>query len=539
MLSLVLSATLATAPGGDLVFETARLVASDAHTGASFGTAVAIDCGTVAVGARLQDGAVPNQGAVYLFRREPEGWVEADKVTAPDGASYDRFGDAVALDGDTLVVGAPNDDWMLPPVEHGSVYVFVRVGGAWILQQKLVRPGAGGDGLEGRFGQTLALEGDLLAVGSTVEGALLGDHGAVTLYRRIAGTWTQEARFLPGAGTVGFGGALDLDGGVLVVGNKDDGQAGQNAGAVHVYEERQSGWVETYKLVGQDTDADDFLGFAVAKEGSTLLAGATFQDVGATKPGAVLVFTDESQGWVDAAQLEVEDGELFDWFGSAVALSGERAAVLALGVEPVPEGWGLAYVFERADGVWTEAARLLPSHFGYGDALANTVAIEGGVVVLANWHDDIAGPVAGAAYVFELGPGKGAQLCAWPSTVSVSGGGVQVLSICSSGLFAGDFAWIGGSASGSTPGFELGAHHVPLNPDTYFLFTVHHPGQAPLLGGLGKLDGYGKHLAAFVLPAGSDPILTGRTLHHAAGIFDGQSFKLLDVTPAAPVTLVP
>ena len=102
--------------------ETAVLTASDNANQDNFGVAVAVDGDTVVVGALLDDDNGNDSGSVYLFTKPSGGWVDASetmKLTAPDGAAGDNFGDSVAAGGGRVIVGAPGDD-----SETGAAYVF-------------------------------------------------------------------------------------------------------------------------------------------------------------------------------------------------------------------------------------------------------------------------------------------------------------------------------------------------------------------------------------------------------------------------------
>ncbi len=100
-----------------------QLVASDAGKTDRFGVSVAISGDTIVVGAHLADVAFTNQGSVYVFVRSGVGWTERQKLIASDGAADDDFGCAVAINGDTVVIGADFDD-VGPNPDQGSAYVF-------------------------------------------------------------------------------------------------------------------------------------------------------------------------------------------------------------------------------------------------------------------------------------------------------------------------------------------------------------------------------------------------------------------------------
>jgi hypothetical protein len=106
------------------------------------------------------------------------------------------------------------------------------------------------------------------------------------------------------------------------------------------------------------------------------------------------------------------------------------------------------------------------------------------------------------------------------AALSLSAGGTYAMSLAPGASRSGDTYLVLGSLSGSTPGFDLGALHVPLNIDPYFLFTLKSPGAPPLAGSLGVLDGAGHATCTLTLPPGTAPSLAGVTIHHAFGLLN-------------------
>ena len=108
--------------------EVAKLTASDASSSDYFGVSVAIDGTTIVVGAHYENS---RRGAVYVFRTSDVGatYVEVATLTAADATAYDDFGVSVAIDGDTVVVGAYWDDDA--GSKSGSAYVFEEESGWW------------------------------------------------------------------------------------------------------------------------------------------------------------------------------------------------------------------------------------------------------------------------------------------------------------------------------------------------------------------------------------------------------------------------
>ncbi len=133
-----------------------KLLASDGAAGDVFGLSGAIDGGVISIGAIWDDDHGFKSGAVYVYELDAKGvWSETFKIVPADGGSEDVFGRSVAVSGDTILVGANGDDDN--GFDAGAGYVFVRDGDAWIQQAKLLAlDGASVD----RVGWSVDLDGD-------------------------------------------------------------------------------------------------------------------------------------------------------------------------------------------------------------------------------------------------------------------------------------------------------------------------------------------------------------------------------------------
>ena len=170
--------------------ETAKLTASDGVVGDWFGQSVAVDGDTVVVGASEDDGS----GSAYVFTKATDSvWTDATqtaKLTASDGDDFDEFGKSVAVDGDTVVAGAPNNDG------YGSAYVFIKPAAGWddATQMAKLTPGAtddGAAGLAGTFGAAVAVDGDTVVVGAS---AYSGSQGRAYVFTKPSGGWEDAER---------------------------------------------------------------------------------------------------------------------------------------------------------------------------------------------------------------------------------------------------------------------------------------------------------------------------------------------------------
>ena len=159
-----------------------KLTASDGATSDRFGRSVSIDGDYVLIGAYYDDSA---KGSAYVFKRSGTSWVQEDKLTASDGATSDYFGQSVSIDGDYAIVGAYNDDG------KGSAYVFKRSGTTWTEQQKLLASdGAAGD----FFGISVSIDGDYALVGAERDGENGLYYGSAYMFKRSGTSWVPDEK---------------------------------------------------------------------------------------------------------------------------------------------------------------------------------------------------------------------------------------------------------------------------------------------------------------------------------------------------------
>lgn len=262
---------------GGIWTEAQKLTASDRTANDLFGNSVAFDGATLVVGAMGDDG---NRGAAHIFAFRDGTWVQQQKLTASDRSvpafPFDTFGESVAVAGDTIVVGAPRNG-MGAATPPGSAYIFGRSGGAWTERQKLT---ASDDGSTNRFGHRLALSGETLAVAAPGDDR---DRGAVYVFvRNDAGVWIGQPKVTASDGLTGdtFGSAVALGDGTLLVGAAgDDVGANNDQGAAYAFALKNGVWTEEQKLTAGEGAAGDGSGFSVTLRADELLVGAHLASV--------------------------------------------------------------------------------------------------------------------------------------------------------------------------------------------------------------------------------------------------------------------
>jgi hypothetical protein len=253
------------------------------------------------------------------------------------------------------------------------------------------------------FGGAVSLSGDTLAVGACFKSDVAPLGGSVYVLDRVGGLWVESAELRPSDTAVFdyFGCSISLSGDRLLVGSTGRDDATTNAGAAYMYERQSGVWVETAKLTASDAALQGAFGSSVALDGDRAVIGARNNSL-AFVPGAAYVFELQGGAWVETAKL-TSGITSEDWFGYAVALSGDRALIGApLEDAPPLDRSGAAYVYDLQGAAWVQTARLVASDPGDLDRLGLSVALDGGVAVAGAYWDAVPTLDAGSVYVFEL-----------------------------------------------------------------------------------------------------------------------------------------
>lgn len=268
-----------------------KLTASDAATGDRFGASLATSGDRLIVGAYLADAPTADSGAAYIFERDIAGvWNETAKLVAADGAGDDRFGWAVAIEGDRALVGSYVDD-NAGGADAGSAYVFDLVTATWTQTAKILNAEAlPGD----TFGRAVGLSGPFAVVSALGRDEGGHDGGAAYIIEDVGGTWTQRSKLTSNAPAPEglFGWSVRIEGTTAVVGAVGDATLGANAGRVHVFRRDTSGdWPEVWNSAAPNTGAGDAFGVSVSLDGDRILCGAIGDDDGGTASGAAWLLT--------------------------------------------------------------------------------------------------------------------------------------------------------------------------------------------------------------------------------------------------------
>ncbi len=383
----------------------AYLKASNGEADDRFGNPVAISGDTVAIaavteasgspnivngGAASSDNSLTGAGAVYVFARSGTSWVQQAYLKPANPDASDSFGASLAIDGDTIVVGAVSEDSSQNFVTNGSTiagdnaatdsgaaYVFVRNGDTWSLEAYLKASNA--EPADG-FGASVAVSQNTIAVGAAYE-----DSAQNTIVNN---------------GTISF----------------DNGAA--DSGAVYIFQRTGSAWQQSAYIKASNADTGDRFGRAVALDADTLVVGADLEDSAqntvlntaaastdnsSSNSGAAYVFQRSAGTWTQQAYLKASNSGPTDAFGQAVSISGDTIVVGAMSEDSdersVQNGTfantnnamsdaGAAYIFTRSGGLWSQQACLKASNADVGDSFGFSVSISGDIVVVGARLED-------------------------------------------------------------------------------------------------------------------------------------------------------
>lgn len=446
-----------------------------------FGLAIAISGDTLVVGAHREDSnatgvngdesdnSADNAGAVYVFRKIGGIWSQEAYLKASNTDAGDSFGAAVDISGDTIVVGAPDEDSNATGINgdesdnsaalSGAVYVFQRTGSTW-NQQAYIK--ASNTDAYDLFGTSVAISGNSLVVGayqeeSTARG-INGDEtdnsgaqvGAAYVFRRTGNSWQQNA-YLKASNAQPedlFGFDVNIDGNTIIVSAllEDSNATGVNgdqindstkdSGAVYVFRFSGGNWVQEAYVKASNTGRFDAFGVSLDISGNTMVVGTSSEDSNATgvngdetdnsldRAGAAYVFVRDGSMWSQQAYLKASNTGFFDHFGRTVSVSGNTIIVGAYQEDSDATGLngnesndnaenaGSAYIFRRNGTTWQQRIYLKASNTESPDQFGRMVAIDGstfavGAILEASGATGINGDeldnsayVSGAVYIF-------------------------------------------------------------------------------------------------------------------------------------------
>ena len=338
-------------------------------------------------------GKTSGKGAAYLNRWNGKSYT-AYTLQASDGVRGDSFGSSLDLYGTTAVVGAANHDRGI--VDAGAVYVFRWTGSSYAQTKLMASDRAARD----YFGYSTAIYGNTVAVGAYGDDDKGTDSGSVYAFR-WNGTRYIQYKLLASDGVAydNFGRAVDAGDNRIVVGSAADDDQGSNSGSAYVYRWSGSSYVQ-YKVKGNDVDSNDYFGSAVAISGNRIVVAAPGKVNSNGCIGCAYVFTWNGSSYVQTAKLIASDGKSDDRFGSSVSISGDTIIVGAYRDKNNGASVGSAYTYKWDGTSFVESKvkaynRTSENSFGVSVGISSDLAVIGSYSSISKSTD------AGSTYIYK------------------------------------------------------------------------------------------------------------------------------------------
>jgi hypothetical protein len=359
----------------------------------SFGSAVAVDAGTMVIGApRTGDNL---SGAAYIYTQRDSTWTLEQRLLPPHPLpTFGSFGDSVAVSGDTVAIGVGSES-----SEEGQTYVYRRGATGWALEQIIPARGQ------------VAIDGDTLVVtdyaASVQRGELdLDEGGSADVFVRSNGSWSFQQHLTASDARESdyFGRSVAIEGNTIVLGAIGDLDTSDESGAAYVFQREGTTWTEIQKLRASDPQRAGDFGRALDLNGDLLVIGAPgYVDWTGQyqQPGFAYIFVRSGDTWTQQQKLSASDAVPRNGFGYSIAVTENQIFVGQFDSSPsVYQDLlsGSVYVFRPRGGSWIEQGKLAPNAGLVPDLFGVFLAADQGTLVVGD------PTIWGSAYVYEKLP---------------------------------------------------------------------------------------------------------------------------------------
>ncbi len=339
-------------------------------------------------------------GAAYAYRRINGSWTQVQKIVPSDVSNSFLFAERIAIDGNVAAfsaLGATVDGVTLA----GAIYVYRNINGVWTFEQKLIAD----DNRQQRFGDSLAILGDTIVAGATLAPSSANPIGAVYIFNRTANGWSQSQRLVATdtITTTQFGYSVALDNNVLVIGTPFNPSGGSLGGDVYVFNRANGVWSQSQKLSGPNPTGFRQFGRSVDIDGDYLAVGASHVDIGtAADAGSAYVYQLLDGQWVLQSELINESPIPGGGYGTTISISGQSVLVGELGNSTFTNPFGAVHAFISIDEQWYERAVFTGSPAGAGSNFALSLDHDGNTAVVGSFLSGAFGAQSGASFVYDL-----------------------------------------------------------------------------------------------------------------------------------------
>nr|WP_299381862.1 IPT/TIG domain-containing protein [Allomuricauda sp.] len=316
--------------------------------------------------------------------------VPPGKVLSAESYAFGYFGQAVAIEGNMVFIGAPFSN---------AVYAYENIDGYWLFKQKLVA----NDGMEGNFGRSIEVNKDLLLIGAPNQNPI-GAVYAFSLNGENQWIPNEKITALNDNTSDSFGYAISIYNDLAVIGAPYADGNESDSGAIYLF--NTSNWNQIKKISSSDGSTGDSLGEDVAVYGDFIVAGAPYDDGLSENSGSAYIFERNNGDWDVETKLENESEELNDLFGTSVDIFGNYIAIGAPNDNiNLNSNQGSVAIYKHDFGVWTKEHVLLADDGTSGEYFGFDVSVLNNFALIASRYSNS----IGAAYLFNIETGQPIQ----------------------------------------------------------------------------------------------------------------------------------
>ena len=355
--------------------------APDPTTNKGFGTSIVSnsDGSLLIIGARSDLDKATDAGALYVYKRISAQWKLIQKVHTLDGVSGDYLGSGLALTADGSLLFAFGNSSNVSTNTYKSFYVFDLINDGLVHQQKIT-PKDGS--VDDQFGTQTALnsDGTILAVGCVLDDETISNSGSVYVYIRQGHQWVLQQKLYASDPTTnkgfGLGLAMNSDGSYILIGANNDNAS---KGSVYVFLRNGNVWTEQQKLVASDGMIDDYFGHDVCLNADAtiaMVAAPGRDDNSLTNSGAVYIFTRSGSTWTQQQKIYAPLKAAEDRFGIGMSMNaaGDYALIASYARDDKGADTGVVFGFSRSVNTWTHKHTFYPNFSeadeGFGVSIA-------------------------------------------------------------------------------------------------------------------------------------------------------------------------
>ena len=311
-------------------------------------------------------------------------WDYQATLFPPDGEPARHFGNSVAISGDTAVVGAYIDHGEDGLEYSGSVFVYKRTGSTWTFQQKLTASDAAA---RDHFGDEVAIEGDTIVVSAPDHN--IG--GAVYVFTQSNGIWTETAELAVAGSTVNanLGLQLEIDNSTILMSANYDSDFSNSSPTLYISTFSDGTWNQPQKLqISQPLLSTGFSMSSFSIDGDVMVIGSTQAKNDTVRTGGALILTRENGVWTESQVLYANEGIEFSKFGYSVKVVNNELLIGSYSDPNSPSGNGAVYIYEKGDQGWSEVEKInAPADVGIS-RFGTVLGIHNGAYLVGAYKDD-------------------------------------------------------------------------------------------------------------------------------------------------------